>query len=353
MKIAWGKFGAPITYGYDELLGTAGGVNMNSRYIRQLMELGHEVFPIVPLTRKSEPWPDADQQPIQEADVVIVENGPNSLLSAFKGTPAITYLLAQLAQYTGPVIYLQSDPDLPFSFFPENFTPAYYGGGPHSAGLQKEYKEWFIVTSCRNLDQLVVRCSGRRYQYNNVAHMPNVKFRTVELHDVLADEDLNFEDSTKFSRGAYIGGERRLCKKFVEYSRHYTMDLYGKWKDANLARLGDKVKYHGIAPDGSVYRIYQAYPHSLVMGNKDYEDVGMVAARFWETSMSGCLPLLDTALPDPSGGLAVRVTPEFIAEEASISPEDAKARCWEIRKALISRNATLGPVMQRVLDIIK
>jgi hypothetical protein len=330
MRIAWSKFGAAMTYGSDALVGPSGGTNLKSRYIRQLLAMGHDVFPIVPMTRKSEPWPGSPEADITTADLVIVEEGPNSLLSHYRGTTAIQYLNEQLARYEGPVIYIQSDPDLPFAFFPEAFTPKYYTGPTH-ADLMRN-KKWRVVTCCRNIPEFKAANNGRRYQYEN---LPDVEFKVVELHNVLADPESiqprNYDGmrSSTYNVGAYIGGDRRFCRKMVEYGEHYAMDIYGKWSEEKLARIEyTQFRYKGVLPDGQVLKTYAEYFHSLAMGSPKYERVGLVSARLWEAAFAGNYPLLDSDLPDPTNGHIIRVTPQTIREVIG-----TQSRAWWWDKA--------------------
>lgn len=356
MRIAWAKFGGAITYGGDDMLGTAGGVNMNSRYIRELITMGHDVFPIVPLTRKSEAWPGREEGTIDEADLVIIENGPNSLLPSFDKVPAIAYLLNKLKDYSGEVIYLQTDPDLPFTFFPEHFTAEHYPG-PDSDELQAEFKRWHVVTSCRNLEEFIAVNSGPRYQYQNTPS--NVRYHVMELHDILADFTIPEIDTrgAENATGCYIGGERRLCKKLIAYSHAYPLDLFGKWRSESLSRLGPLFEYRGVAPTGEVYELYNQYQHSLIIGSPKYERVGMVAARLWETAFSGCLPLLDDALIDPTGGdiprISVNSVEETLDDLLMMDADVIRHEAWKVKRALLKRVTTLGPVMERVLATIR
>lgn len=321
-KIGWMKFTGNIEIG-EHLLFTTGNTDLRTKAFDAILQSGIELQLYTPISKDTKDFLESEEgkrrfgkivlketfTPDKDLDLLIVENGTDNTNFSwrYKGEeiPSVAYANSIISNYKGLVFYMQTDPDLPFVFFPEylslKFANQYLGYGNCRSIL--EDKKWVILTCCRNIDDFRKTYSGIRFSYDVYDKSGFLDFDNLEIHygclDAGREQNLKIKKRPEFGI-SYVGGQRKRNKKIDEFflkpaKAGIPVNIFGKWKET-FTKNFPEISWEGVLGRGLVHETYNNSFGTVVIGDPRYEDLGFVSGRFFEAISSKTLPLIDSKL---------------------------------------------------------
>lgn len=364
MKIGWVRYSGGISLLPGEI-GPGGAVEIRLGLMNMLLEHGHHLNIFgVPTAKTSKNFsesplaryrgnimfsPDTDKPIGDSVELLIVENGPtNTEYSGNYNGKTISHIAATnkfISSYNGLVFFWQTDPYLPFVFFPEfyarSFVNEYMGFGSFGAMLKD--KAWVIVNPFRKTledPDILLNHYGEDMRSGYHIVRPWVKCCECQVPalKILMEQaqGLNFSYPKKYAV-SYVGRQRNRLKNFVAlYARlsefGKRVSLFGEW-DERLKSLCGFMDFNPPAPRGmrSVLEIYANSTAHIVVGDDAYYKLGMIGSRFLDATASGTVPLVDEGLKhsvihffnsSPEVADSIFVNPDNVADRVAMLESD-------------------------------
>lgn len=243
-------------------------------------------------------------------DFLIVENGASNTNFDFKHPelgklPYIAWANKVINNFTGIVFYLQSDTDLPMMYYPEFLSMKFLNEHLHHGNFYSLYRDKLFVTLTAAKDLEAFKNMSRTYRYPvpDLVDRKIIRLDRWEMHHTVINKEYYKEYKTKLKpipAVVYVGRQRSRMNKFKKYYGELAdaglpMNIYGRW-DKGTQKKFPAIKWRGELGKGLVWQKYNKYAASIIIGNVDYENIGMVSARFFEVIQSKCIPIVDPDL---------------------------------------------------------
>lgn len=323
-KIAWIKYTGSVEIGHH-LLFTTGNTDLRTEFFKAFKKNGVEVQVYGGLSKDTKEYLETEKGKREhsnisvtkkttidkDVDFVVLENGTDNARFEIgidgERVPQIAYANRLISGYKGVVFYLQTDPALPFTFFPEYLSNEYNSkwlGWGNFASLVKDKKFVVLMNAKRiqNLVDLHQQCARTRYvdvQNNGAAFF---EYFDVHYCGIYSHDNLDIKNPGEYeAKISYVGGERNRIKKmkrlYFDVAEMFGVEIWGKWEDVTKEKFPE-VSWGGVLGRGLTKEVYNSSFATVVLGDQNYEKVGMVSGRFFEAISSNTLSLIDSDLRD-------------------------------------------------------
>lgn len=318
MKIAYTRFNNAIELDYDHSSVSTKGTDRRVGIFNALKDQGHEIH-IYGIVKEADKKPYINPSlfgektlPFQNIkimpnnsfpkteDVLLIENGTTNTMFSYNDNgitiPFIKRTFDIIDKWSGKIVYLQWDADLPFPFGESN---AIQSEGVSDRNLTKmgnavdmfTNKTWRVLTTALNAEEL-----KRRYDCNRCRYS---EFVTDIISIPLCyspESDLRFSASPNPKYDSiYIGTEsdsyrNKLLSNYINTKKTC---LIGKWSDEVLTKYLPYVQYGNVVEGHSnVYKLYNSAYTTVQCGEKGWVQLDHMTSRFFQALGGGCIPLL-------------------------------------------------------------
>jgi hypothetical protein len=291
VKVAVWRLGAGFQTDMDSKVG---GGKIARRTV-EMLATHHDVTICSNLSAPSATWArnqkvnTTTEPDMHKFDAVVVLTGPFNPLykSLFK-----TY--ERLAAFEGRVYYAWWDTALPFHFAAERNKQFAKACSVTMGDLQRG-KEWTVLTQLAN----PVVSKAKTVAFEEFA--PKVERCFWELFEA---ESRTQYTTPKHWRFAYFGSPRagriKELERWFGQSDSPPLDLYGKWKDSQLAAFSNgHVEFKGPVQEHEVRPLLKTYAATLHSADNAYIRSDFIAQRFIENA-AACVPVAYSDRMQPS-----------------------------------------------------
>jgi hypothetical protein len=319
-KIGYVKYNGKFEIG-EELLGTTGSTDLRTGYLEAILQAGNSLRVYTPPSRACLEFLKSsegmrrfsslelrkDRMTVDsDLDLLIVENGASNSSFGSKVNKREISCLAHsnslISSYKGLLIYCQTDPDLPFVFYPEffskDFVVRYLSLGNFESFLKD--KTFVVTTPAKNIQEFVESRNTYRYPYEELQKRGILHFSRWEVHYGCLTDYWKFQiDSNPVYQLSYVGAERSRKKKFSDLfesvASEFSVHVWGKWTESTTNSM-PSIHWMGVLEKGKSREIYNKSVASIIIGNESYEKMNFVGGRLFEVVSAKTVPLIDIAM---------------------------------------------------------
>lgn len=367
MKIGWIKYTGLLEIG-DNLLYTSGTTSIRTNLFKAILAKGHGLTLFSPVGKKTEAFLKTEEgakhfgkikvkvkdKIDKNIDFLVVENGTDNINFSWnidgEHVPSPAYINRLISSFKGVCFYMQTDPDLPFIFFPEfysnDFITKYLSNGNSQSLLGG--KRFIVASSSKKQGEEFFQYNSKlRASYPMLKKSKLVDFERLEMHYTCLKADKDYKPIKKPSKGlVYIGGQRKRKNELKEFygvpgSNGVPVEIYGKWDQRAVGEIPD-VEWKGVLGRGLVHSTYNDSFGSVIIGDPIFQKTGFVSGRFFELIASRSLPLLDLKLVESSISdlLSEELIKELVVENGKqVAEKYARLNNTSHRKDLIKECA--------------